>query len=143
MKKIFLIHYYYGDRFISFKAGLGTIIRAKGQSLETKIIALNNSFQWLRKHDIFDNFNADIFDLDQYLNAAQTLKESIISSNPKILLVVNHDLLIEHDIMDLKEFIELIKTKSLKTEIILTGEMKYIELEKSADYVSFFQSTKN
>lgn len=143
MKEIFLTHYYYGDRLSSFKAGLGTIIRAKGHSLKVKIIALNNSFEWLREQDALENFNVEFFNFEQLVDSVQTLRKYVDSSVPSLILIANFDLLIENSILKLERFIDIIKSRQQNIEIILTGEKHYPDIEKLADYVSLFHLAKN
>ena len=63
MKDFSLIHYYYGDRYVSFQTGLGSAVRAKGHSIDVNMIVLDNSFPWLENRAIFANFNTIILDL--------------------------------------------------------------------------------
>ncbi|MCE7742458.1 MAG: cob(I)yrinic acid a,c-diamide adenosyltransferase [Candidatus Heimdallarchaeota archaeon] len=143
MKEIFLTHYYYGDRFTSFKTGLGTIIRGLGHSLNIRMILINDSFHWLTNQDQFKNIDAVFLDLNQHKEILRVLQEEILSLEKSLLFIANFDLLIEHNILSIEDFIDLIKSKHKTTEILLTGEMKYPKLENIADYVSAIQSTKN
>ena len=140
MNDIYLIHYYYGDRLISFKTGLGTLIRAKGHLINVKAIIINNSFQWLKNFNQFREFNSIIYNISQSEEILSVLQNLIISLKNTVLLIVNFDLLIELGNISLKDFIELIIKKQKSLEILLTGEIEYTELKEIADYVSFLQS---
>ncbi len=136
MKDIFLTHYYYGNRLTSFKAGLGTIIRAKGHLLNTQAILITESSQWVTDQNQFKDLNVVLLDLNKNKNIIDVLRKTVLSSENTVLLIANFDLLIIHTIMTLGDFIDIIKNKHRTTEILLTGEMRYDELEEVADYVS-------
>lgn len=143
MNEAFLIHYYYGDRYSTFRAGLGAIIRAKGQSLKIQAILINDSFSWISNLKLLNDINAVIFDLSHYKATLDAIKKNIVFSEKSMLLVVNFDLLIENNLLSLEKFIDLILDKNKKTEIVLTGETEYSQLVKLADYASNFKLVKN
>lgn len=143
MNEAFLIHYYYGDRYSTFRAGLGAIIRAKGQSLKIQAILINDSFSWISNLKLLNDINAVIFDLSHYKATLDAIKKNIVFSEKSMLLVVNFDLLIENNLLSLEKFIDLILDKNKKTEIVLTGETEYSQLVKLADYASYFKLVKN
>jgi hypothetical protein len=143
MKDFSLIHYYYGDRYISFKTGLGSAVRAKGYSASVNIVVLDSSFSWLENRDVFANFDTIFLDLENRTLTRMLLKEKIESLVDNLLLISNFDLLIEKDILTIEEFIELIRKKQATTEIILTGETYFAELKEEADYVSHVKSVEN
>ncbi|MHA1198525.1 MAG: hypothetical protein ACTSQF_04140, partial [Candidatus Heimdallarchaeaceae archaeon] len=66
MKEVFLTHYYYGDRFSSFKIGLGTVIRGLGHSLKVRMIFINDSFHWLTYQDQFKDIDTVLLDLNKH-----------------------------------------------------------------------------
>ena len=142
MNDPFLIHYYYGDRFISFKTGLGSAIRAKGHSLSVSLIIIDNSFSWLEDPSIFTNFETSFFTIKDRNSTKKILQEKTESIENKLLLIVNFDLLLEEKILPIKKFIEFINRKHTTTEIILTGELYYPQIEEIADYVSCVKSIK-
>ncbi len=143
MNEAFLIHYYYGDRYSSFRAGLGAIIRAKGQSLKIRAILINDSFSWLSNLTLLNNLDVVIYDLSHYKAILDAVKKNIIFSEKSMLLAANFDLLIENNLLSLEKFIDIILDKNKKTEIVLTGETKYSQLLKIADYASNFKLVKN
>ncbi|MHA1199383.1 MAG: cob(I)yrinic acid a,c-diamide adenosyltransferase, partial [Candidatus Heimdallarchaeaceae archaeon] len=91
----------------------------------------------------FKDIDTVLLDLNKHKEIPNLLQEEVLSLEKSVLFIANFDLLIELDILSIEDFIDLIKSKNKTTEILLTGEMKYPELEKIADYVSSVQSTKN
>jgi ATP:corrinoid adenosyltransferase len=143
MTEVYLTHYYHGNRFLSYKTGLGTIIRAKGHSLHTKIIFIDDNFAWFDKQSLADFFDVNVIDISQIGNSIDMIQEIFVSSENEVVLLANFDLIIEHNIMKLSEICYLIENKSKMTEVLLTGEHFYSEIVTKVDYVSEIKLTKN
>ena len=143
MKDFSLIHYYYGDRFITFKTGLGSVIRAKGHSLDVTIIVIENSLPWMENTNLFMDFDTSVVSLKDKIAAVTMLREIIVNLDNTLLLIVNFDLIIEEKVLSIKDFTDIIRRKKTTTEIILTGKIHYPQVEELADYVSYVKSAEN
>ena len=143
MQDIFLIHYYYGDRFTAFKTGLGTILRSLGHSLNSKIMIIDDSFKWLENIEQFGSMNFVLLKTDSHEKALEVLKKEFSSLEGAVFLLTNFDVLIEKKIITISDFIKLLKSKQHSNEILLTAEKKYPEIEEIADYVSLIELTEN
>ncbi|MHA1512154.1 MAG: cob(I)yrinic acid a,c-diamide adenosyltransferase [Promethearchaeota archaeon] len=154
-----LIHYYFGMGCGKTSIGLGHIVRALGRDLRTIII------QFLKKHDptsqkgffygeyitLTEKLNVPIIQFGEFnfiksekqiseqLEMAKTalnkVKEVLTSSNYDLIILDEVGSMIKLKLWKIEEFLQLLKEKNPKIEVIITGHQKIPEMESVADYV--------
>lgn len=136
------VHFYYGNRLRTFHAGLGIIVRALGHSINSKIIFLNQSYEWVEDIISLEEVPVKIISIEDHPKIQDLFIKEIEKIENTILLIANVDLIIQNHILEMKELLHLLIKIKEKNEIILTSETKYIEFEEFADYVSFISIRK-
>lgn len=162
-----LIHYYFGMGCGKTSIGLGHIVRALGRNLRTILI------QFLKKHDPsaqkgyfygeyitlteklkvpviqFGEFNfikskKQITNhLEMAQNALNKVKEVLTSNKYDLVILDEVGSMIKLNLWDIEEFLQILKKKNPKTEVIITGHQKIPELESIADYVTHLEPIKH
>ncbi len=136
------VHFYYGDRLRAFHAGLGIIIRALGHSIKSEILFLDESYAWVEDIISLKEISVKIISIDDHPKVQDFLLKEFDKIEDTILLIANIDLIVQHQVLEMKELIHLLSRTKKQNEVILTSEAKYIEFEEIADYVSFISVRK-
>lgn len=133
-----LVHFYFGDKIKAFETGLGTIIRSEGHSLETMLIAFNDSYSWINSLEDSNHFQIRIINKTEIMKFGLNAFKSLFSTNNRTILVVNIDLFLQCSQISINDFIKTLEQTKSKNEIIFTSEELIEELVQIADYVSEF-----
>lgn len=162
-----LIHYYFGMGCGKTSIGLGHIVRALGRNLRTIII------QFLKKHDptaqkgyfygeyitLTEKLNVPVIQFGEFnfiksgkqianqlemaQNALSKVKEVITSNNYDLVILDEVGSMIKLKLWEIEEFLDILKKKNPKIEVIITGHQKIPELESIADYVTHLEAIKH
>ena len=162
-----LIHYYFGKGSGKTSIGLGHIVRALGRNLHTIII------QFLKKHDPsgqkgffygeyitlteklkvpiiqFGEFNfirkeeQIASQLEMATNALNKVKEVLTSNDYDLIILDEVGSMIKLKLWEIEDFLQILREKSPKIEVIITGHQKIPELESIADYVTHLFEIKH
>ena len=87
-----LIHFYFGDRIKAFETGLGTIIRAKGHSRKSEIIAFSDNFTWLNQMTNSQQFPVKIIDKTEITEFDWNAFETLLTRDNMVIMIANIDL---------------------------------------------------
>jgi len=162
-----LIHYYFGDGKGKTTTLIGEIIRAHGHQLKPLLI------QFLKLHDATRNhsgyfmgeidFLKDIIPIEQFgayhfvysadkasdddkmraKKGFEYAKRAILSSNYDIVALDEIIDVIALNLINLDEFVELLRTKPNHVEVICTGYKFIKQISDIADYVIEFKCEKH
>lgn len=130
------VHFYYGDRLRTFHTGLGIIVRALGHSINSKIIFLNQSYEWIVDIISPKEIPIEIIPIEDYAKVQNYFIKELGKIEDTILLIANFDLIVQYQIFEMKELLNLLSKIKEKNEVILTSEISSKEFEEIADYVS-------
>ena len=136
------VHFYYGDRLRTFHAGLGIVVRALGHSINSKILFLNQSYEWIEDIISLEEVSVKIISIEDLPKIQDLFLKEIKKIEDTILLIANIDLIVQNHVLEMKELLHLLIKIKEKNEIILTSEIKYTAFEEIADYVSFISARK-
>lgn len=162
-----LIHYYFGMGCGKTSIGLGHIVRALGRNLRTIVM------QFLKKHDpsaqkgyyygeyvtLTEKLNVPVIQFGEFnfikskkqitdhiemaQDALNKVKEVITSDSYDLVILDEVGSMIKLKLWKIEEFLEILKVKNSKTEVIITGHQKIPELESIADYVTLLAEIKH
>jgi ATP:corrinoid adenosyltransferase len=136
------VHFYYGDRLRTFHVGLGIVVRALGHSINSEILFLDESYEWVKDIISLEDVPVRILSIEDQAKIQNFFLEEIKEIKDTILLIANIDLIVHHQVLEIKELLHLLTRIKEKNEVILTSETKYTEFEYIADYVSFISVRK-
>ncbi len=136
------VHFYYGDRLRAFHAGLGIVVRALGHSINSKILFLDQSYEWIEDIISLEEVPVEIISIDDHPKIQDFFLNEIKKIEDTIFLIANIDLIVQHKVLEMKELLHLLSKIKERNEVILTSETKYTEFEKIAEYVSFISVKK-
>lgn len=136
------VHFYYGDRLRTFHAGLGIVVRALGHSINSEILFVDESYEWVEDIISLEDVPVKIISIDDHHKIQDFFLKEIKEIKDTILLIANIDLITHHQVLEMRELLHLLTRIKERNEVILTSETKYTEFEDIADYVSFISVRK-
>lgn len=149
-----LIHVYTGDGKGKTTAATGLAYRAKGAGLKVCFLQLFksgvcneskffNQCEFLREELCKFSWDMTEEEITDYGKSALKCIKNIISKDFDVIIIDEFFMLTNLNILTLDEACDIIMSKNIKTELILTGRNAPNEIIEIADYVSEIKCIKH